>query len=134
MPTGTPHMDAAKLRAILPGVPLVESPFFEEIAAGSGFDAETDRIAADLNRNGFAVLRFPDEQFDVRAENIKQNLASRFDFAAWRAEGWKGGGMRVQDAWAFDPDVRALALNPSIIKLLSDIFGRKAWAFQTLNF
>jgi hypothetical protein len=127
-------MDAAKLRAILPGVPLVESPFFEEIVAASGFDAETARIATDLNKNGFAVLRFPDAEFDARAERIKQNLASHFDFAAWRAEGWKQGGMRVQDAWTLDPDVHALAVNQRIVKILSDIFGRKAWPFQTLNF
>ena len=127
-------MDAAKLRAILPGVPLVESPFFEEIAAASGFDGETARVARDLNKNGFAVLRFPDDEFDARAERIKQNLAPRFDFAAWRAEGWKAGGMRVQDAWTFDADVHALAVNPRIIKILSDIFGRKAWPFQTLDF
>jgi hypothetical protein len=127
-------MDAAKLRAMLPGVPLVESPFFEEIAAASGFDGETARVARGLNKDGFAVLRFPDEEFDVRADKIKQNLAPRFDFAAWRAEGWKGGGMRVQDAWTLDPDVRALAVNPRVIKILSEIFGRKAWPFQTLNF
>jgi hypothetical protein len=127
-------MDAAKLRAILPGVPLVESPFFEEIAAVSGFDAETARIARDLNKDGFAVLRFPDGEFHARAERIKQNLASRFDFAAWRADGWKLGGMRIHDAWTFDPDVRGLAVNPRIIKILSAIFGRKAWPFQTLNF
>jgi hypothetical protein len=134
MPTGTPRMDAAKLRAILPGVPLVESPFFEEIVAASGFDAETARIATDLNKNGFAVLRFPDAEFDARAERIKQNLAPRFDFTAWRADGWKHGGMRVQDAWTFDPDVHALAVNPRLVKILSEIFGRKAWPFQTLNF
>jgi len=66
-------------------VPLVESPFFEEIAAASGFDAETARIARDLNKDGFAVLRFPDEEFDARAERIKQNLASRLQHS--RADG-----------------------------------------------
>jgi hypothetical protein len=127
-------MDAAKLRAILPGVPLVESPFFDEIAAASDFDSETLRIARDLNEKGFAVLRFPDEQFEDRAARIKQNLAPRFDFVSWRVEEWKHCGMRIQDAWSFDPDVRALAVNARMLKILSDIFGRKAWPFQTLNF
>jgi hypothetical protein len=128
------NMDTAKLRDILPGVPLVESPFFEEIAAASGFDPETSRIARDLNERGFAVFRFPDEQFDDRAARIKQNLASHFDFESWRTDGWKHGGMRRQDAWSFDPDVRALAVNPRVLKILADIFGRKPWPFQTLNF
>jgi hypothetical protein len=127
-------MDVAKLRAILPGIPLVESPFFEEIAAASNFDPETSRIARELNEKGFAVFRFPDEELDDRATRIKQNLAPRFDFASWRAGAWKHHGMRVQDAWSSDPDVRALAVNPRVVKILSDIFGRKAWPFQTLNF
>jgi phytanoyl-CoA dioxygenase PhyH len=128
-------MDAAKLRAILPGVPLIESPFFAEISAASDFDGETARIACELNEKGFAVLRFPDERFDDRAARIKQNLAPRFDFAAWRTHEWQlGEGMRVQDAWTFDADVRAIAANPRILKILAAAFGRKAWPFQTLNF
>ena len=39
-----------------------------------------------------------------------------------------------KDAWTFDRDVHALAVNPRLIKILTDIFGRKAWPFQTLNF
>jgi hypothetical protein len=128
-------VNAVELRSILPGVPLVESPFFEEIAAESHFDSETARVAKELNEKGFAVLRFPDEEFDGRAERIKQNLASRFDLESWRARGWKhSGGMRIQDAWSFDEDVRRIAANQRILKILSDVFGRKAWPFQTLNF
>src|SRR5262249_38221708 len=111
-------MDAAKLRAILPGVPLVESPFFEEIAGASGFDSGTARVARDLNKDGFAVLRFPDDEFDLRAEKIKQRLAPRFDFDTWRVAASQAMGMRIQDAWTFDADVRALAVNPRIIKIL----------------
>jgi hypothetical protein len=132
---GVLNMDAAKLRAMLPGVPLIESPFFEEIASGSDFDEETAHIAKELNEKGFAVLRFPDDQFDQRAERIKQNLAPHFDFNSWRAHGWKqGDSMRVQDAWSFDDDVRAIASNRRVLKILGDIYGRKAWPFQTLNF
>jgi hypothetical protein len=42
---GTLKMDGAKLRALLPGVPIIESPFFEEVVASSNIDAETTRIA-----------------------------------------------------------------------------------------
>jgi Phytanoyl-CoA dioxygenase (PhyH) len=133
--TAKSSMDAAKLRAILPGVPLVESPFFEEIAAAADFDAETARIANDLHEKGFAVLPFPDDEFGERAERIKRNLAPRFDFDDWRKRGWQhNAGMRIQDAWSFDDDVRAIAVNARILKILGDIFGRKAWPFQTLNF
>jgi hypothetical protein len=123
------------LRTILPGVPLVESPFFAEVADGCGFDPETARIAKGLNEKGFALLRFPDENFDERAERMKRNLALRFDFDSWLANEWKrGGGMRIQDAWSFDEDVRAIAANRRVLKILGDVFGRRAWPFQTLNF
>jgi hypothetical protein len=128
-------MDSEKLKTLLPGVPLVESPFFDEIANVSGFDAETLRIASDLSINGIAVFRFPDDEFSERAERIKAALGPRFDFSSWRAGGWKhGGGMRIQDAWRFNEDAWALASNAKVLDLLSSIYGRKAWPFQTLNF
>ena len=127
--------DGGKLRSLLLGVPLVETPFFEEIAKGSSFDDETLRIAKALNQDGIAVFRFPDNEFDERAERIKAHLAPRFDFSAWKAGGWKsGGGMRIPDAWRFDVDVRAIAANTRVLALLSSVYGRKAWPFQTLNF
>ncbi|QXE07175.1 hypothetical protein BJG93_08595 [Paraburkholderia sprentiae WSM5005] len=41
---------------LLPGVPFVESPFFERIFSDPAIDEETRRIARDLNENGFAVF------------------------------------------------------------------------------
>jgi len=128
-------MDGSKLKAILPGVPDVESPFFEEIMDTRGFDAETRRIATDLHEHGYAVLRFPDDELEARAERIKRGLAPHFDFDTWRATGWaRNEGLRLMDAWTFDTDVRAIACNRRIMEILTDIFGRRAWPFQTLNF
>lgn len=127
--------DGAKLRAMLPGVPLVESPFFDEIAATCAFDPETARIAKDLNEKGFAILRFPDAGIDERAARIKRNLASNVDLDAWRATRWSQNlGLRIPDAWRFDEDVHAIAANRRIMQILGDVFGRRAWPFQTLNF
>jgi hypothetical protein len=126
--------DGLKLKSLLPGVPIVESPFFEEITKGLSLDTETLRIAKALNEDGIAVFRFPDDEFEERAARIKARLAPRFDFSGWRAGGWKSGGMRIGDAWRFDEDVRAVAANARVLTLLSAIYGRKAWPFQTLNF
>src|SRR5215470_13693750 len=102
-------MDAAT-RNPLPGVPLVESPLFPEVLAQSDWDVETRRIAADLHEKGYAVFDFPDPQFDTRAAAIRQRLAPSFDMGQWRAAGWqRGEGLRVQDAWRNDSDVRAFA-------------------------
>lgn len=119
----------------LPGVPVVESPFFEALAAAHHFDDHTLRVARDLNRDGFAVIDFPDPDFDAVAERIKANLHNRFDWPDWRDRGFAAGEcLRVQDAWQSDADVRRLATNLALIELLSKLFGREAWPFQTLNF
>jgi hypothetical protein len=50
--------DCVRLRSLLPGVPLVESAFFEEIAKGSSFDTETLRVAKALNEDGIEFSAF----------------------------------------------------------------------------
>jgi ectoine hydroxylase-related dioxygenase (phytanoyl-CoA dioxygenase family) len=45
-----------------------------------------------------------------------------------------GGKARVQDAWRRCPSVRALANSPVVSRLLSAVYGRRAFPFQTLNF
>ncbi|HET7593579.1 MAG TPA: phytanoyl-CoA dioxygenase family protein [Rhodanobacteraceae bacterium] len=123
--------DTVTPERLLAGVPRIESPFFDEIFARLDPDAETLRVARDLHDRGFAVIDFPDEDFERHAEAIKHDLGERFDLGAWRK---KGGSMRIQDAWTFHPDVRALAVNKHILELLSLLYGRSAWPFQTLNF
>jgi hypothetical protein len=38
------------------------------------------------------------------------------------------------EGWKFNENVRRLATNQRIIDILTTLFGRKAWPFQTLNF
>jgi hypothetical protein len=117
----------------LPGVPAVESPFSAQIFASA--DAETQRVARDLARDGFAVIEFPDADFDRIAEDIKANLKDRYDWDFYRQTGHANGdGLRLQDAWYFDANVKRIACNEEIIALLSRLYGRRAWPFQTLNF
>lgn len=128
-------MDGNRLKGLLPGVPLIESPFFDDIVGTCGFDDETRRIAVDLHAQGYATLRFPDDELPQRAERIKTRLSPHFDLDEWRRTGWaRNEGLRLLDAWTFDDDVRAIATNPRIARILADVFGRRAWPFQTLNF
>lgn len=119
----------------LPGVPHVESPFFAAILKHSDFDAETRRVATDLFTKGYAVIDFPEPDFERMAETIKHDLHSQFNFQYWKDVGHPHGiSLRLQDAWKFDENVRLLASNRHIIDLLTRVYGRKAWPFQTLNF
>lgn len=120
--------------AIFPGVPRIESPAFAtDLLADLTPDEQA--IALSLNQRGYAVIDFPDPEVDERIARIKANLSPRFgipfdDPAADKTRGER----RVQDAWQFDEDVRAIAANPAMLALLGKLYGRAAFPFQTLNF
>jgi hypothetical protein len=119
----------------LPGVPHVESPFFARIFSDPAIDDATRKIAFDLAHQGYAVFDFPDPDFERKAETIKHDLHGAFDFQRWREAGHAQGiSLRVQDAWRTHADVRDIACNRSVLDLLSKLYGRQAWPFQTLNF
>jgi len=118
-----------------PGVPLVESPVFGAEIERMELTPEERKIALALNRDGFAVLDFPDPDIDMRINRIRRELAPRFGFDDNDPECIKLGCLsRIQDAWASHPDVQAIAANPTVIDLLSRLYGRHAFPFQTLNF
>jgi len=116
----------------LPGVPHVESPLFDTIFRQKALPAETMRVARDLRRDGYAVFDFPDPDFHRKADTIIRRLDNLFDWNGWH----KGTtpNLRVEDAWKTLPEVKDIASNPQVIKLLSDLYGRPAFPFQTLNF
>jgi hypothetical protein len=117
----------------LPGIPLIESPFFaawlEELRVE---DPELVPVAEQLHTQGFAVLRFPDPDFDARAERIKTSLHPLYDWAGHREN--PGRGLRLQDAWKTHEDVKSLAVNERVLQILGRLYGRRAIPFQTLNF
>jgi hypothetical protein len=119
----------------LPGLPLIESPLFPALKPSQGFTEEQARIAIDLHERGYAILDFPDDAIETRIENIKRNLGPRFGINFEDPTSDKTiGERRIQDAWVFDEDVRAIAANEAVLDLLSKLYGRRAFPFQTLNF
>jgi hypothetical protein len=112
----------------LPGVPLVESPFFSQDV---DLLPEAYRgVARQLNENGYAVFDFPDPLFDRKAEAIKSALTAKFDWG----NPANCASQRVQDAWRFDENIRSLAANPAVMAMLAALYGRTPIPFQTLNF
>lgn len=119
----------------LPGLPLIESPLFPALAASGELTAEEARIGLDLHLKGYAVLDFPDGEIDARIDRIRRNLGPRYGIAFDDPESDKTTGeRRIQDAWKFDDDVRAIATNQAMLDLLAKLYGRAAFPFQTLNF
>ncbi len=95
----------------------------------------TIAAARHYREHGWVAIDFPDPEIDAVAERIKKDLNPRYDWDRWRSSGWRNNeGLRIQDAYKFNPDVRRVASNPKILALLSALYGRQAWPFQTLNF
>jgi hypothetical protein len=108
--------------------PWVESPFFERTLAGLGLSPELQAIARKYHDDGYFVL---DEVItDDQADSICEEVAGCFEppFPPGSDSAHR------QDAWTNSPGVRALACHQSIIELLSTLYGRPAFPFQTLNF
>ncbi len=128
-------MSISEHTQLLPGVPFIESPLFDTLIDESDLSSEEISIARQLNERGFAVIDFPDRDLSSRIDRIKTNLAPRYTVDMENPDTIKAqGDQRIQDAWRFDDDVRAIATNRAVIGLLEKLYGRRAFPFQTLNF
>lgn len=118
-----------------PGMPLIESPLFAASVGTLGLTEDEMRIATSLHEKGYAVFDFPDVEIDCRIERIRQSLGPRYgiDFDDPGSDKTIGE-RRIQDAWKTDADVKAIASNRKVLDLLSKLYGRAAFPFQTLNF
>lgn len=121
--------DQSNYISCLPGVPSVESPFFDEL-----FDDGDPRysIAVTLREKGFVVIDFPDPEIDDIATRLQRDLYPLYDWDSWNAGA--PADMRHMDSWRINADVRRIATNRWIIDLLGYLYGRPAFPFQTLNF
>src|SRR4051812_3647636 len=121
--------------SLLPGIPLIESPLFPTATDTFGADDDARQIAGSLRSNGYAIVTFPELDFDVVAARVKEQLAAELDLEGWRRDGWsRNADVRIQDAWTRAPDVRRLAVNARILEILSLAYGRRAFPFRTQNF
>lgn len=120
---------------LLPGIPIVESPLFETLLSQLDLSAQEEGIARSLHERGYAVIDFPDDEILDRIDRIKARLSRNYpDALSDPAADKLLGDLRVQDAWRQDDDVRTIAANANIQSLLSRLYGRSAFPFQTLNF
>jgi ectoine hydroxylase-related dioxygenase (phytanoyl-CoA dioxygenase family) len=85
-----------------------------------------------FERDGYLILDstgIPTETLDA----IVEDLAPRYGEPRVE-EGVTYRWRRVQEAWKFSPNVKALALAPPVLSLLDDLYERKPIPFQTINF
>jgi len=116
---------------LLPGVPLIESPFFDKIAE-EVWSGEDLRIAKDLNKNGYSIINLNDADLLSCISGIKEDYINKYNWKDFQS--LNDGSLRVQDAWQDDDRVKKIATNTYVNSLLSRLYGKQAFPFQTLNF
>lgn len=117
---------------VLPGIPLVNSPLFPELKSSGAFGRHV-ALAEQLHTQGFAVLDLGRDRVGALASEIRDALHEVLDLTEWRASGGRLD-RRIQDAWQTVRAVKALALDSMVLEVLEALWGRKPFAFQTLNF
>jgi len=116
--------DAERTDLEPPRAPWVESPRLDDHLNAIHADEELRSFATALARDGLAIIDFD----DARTSGL-------IDGAVRETDGYFTGGVtRVQDTWRRSPAVRALAVHPKVMRLLQGAYGRRPFAFQTLNF
>lgn len=102
-------------------VPNYENPF-QNLNSLTTIEKQ---ISNDLKTKGFSVFNFPEKNFETLANSIQEKLHDYFKKDL--------PGQRIQDAIHIN-EVKKIASNPKIISILSKVYGRLAFPFQTLNF
>lgn len=104
----------------LPDVPLVETGDEACAALVSQYPQYTETIRS-LNEQGYAVIEpaFDADDLDAVDDWCLQALAHT---------------SRVQDGWIELAAIGRLAVHAPVLDLLSKLYGRRAFPFQTLNF
>jgi hypothetical protein len=105
-------------------LPPLESPFAERFLEPVPAEHPLRGLVLRFARDGFVTLDLEIEGFDEIARRITGDLAGRYT----------EGNRRVQEAWYFQQDVRALACRRQVLDLLAFLDQREPIPFQTLDF
>jgi hypothetical protein len=111
------------------GLPWTDSPFFERLVTSVDLDSRLLKLVRDFAQNGYVVIdpEIPPKVLD----GAVRDLRDRFQPGS---SSYYSDDRRVQDAWNFSDNVRAVATAPRVIELLKLLYRRPPIPFQTLNF
>ena len=107
-------------------VPTYDNPFlFEKL------DSYQKMLAKKMREDGFIILEFPDKELIYKSKIIQNEINS--DKFQNHTESRNDSKDRLQDAFEIK-EINEIAINEDIIKLLTNLYGKKAFPFQTLTF
>lgn len=115
-------------------LPLVDSPFFEQIFSQLILDKETKKLVKQFAEQGYVIIDdLGIENIAETTDRIVKDLTPIYGDKGKVESAWIYND-RIQDAWTFNQDVKKIATSPKIINLLKILYQRKPIPFQTLNF
>ncbi|MBM5815150.1 MAG: phytanoyl-CoA dioxygenase family protein [Cyanobacteria bacterium K_Offshore_surface_m2_239] len=117
----------------LTGQPLIDRADFPELLA-SGHFGRWSKEASALHDHGYCVLNLATPSFLDGLEDVIRSLEPLLAEPLSLWEQGEGSPPRLQDGWLQHASIRGLALEPVVLDLLSTVYGREPFAFQTLNF
>ena len=117
--------------SFISGIPLIETPGFDNFVDQLDWTDNEKRAALDLYNDGFAVISFPEPEFDMWADKCIARLTQEIDQDHWKTH---KSGQRLSHAWKYCDEVVKIACHANVIDILSKLYGREAFPFQTLNF
>lgn len=121
------------MRLDLTEQPLIDRPDYEQLKVRGQFN-KWEQEAESMHLNGFCMLKDQSPEHHTNIKNVIHDLEPMLNKHLTEWEAGRVGAPRIQDAWKEFESVRRLAVQPSILSLLETIYGRKPFAFQTLNF
>ncbi|WP_287521680.1 phytanoyl-CoA dioxygenase family protein [Okeania sp. SIO2C2] len=118
----------------LMNLPLVDSPFFEQIFSQLTLDKDTKKLVKQFAEQGYVIIDdLGIENITETTDRIVKDLTPIYGDKGKVESAWIYHD-RIQDAWTFNQDVKKIATSPKIINLLKILYQREPIPFQTLNF
>ena len=108
-------------------VPRYENPFFDM----SLLDEIEKEVSEKLAQDGFCVIDFPLDNIESVSNSLIDKLEIHFKEES--VDGKIHPRQRLQNGIDVE-EVNLIAGNKRIIEILSNVYGKKAFPFQTLNF
>lgn len=113
--------------------PLIDRQDYEQLSKKGQF-AQWDKEAESMHHRGFCLLSNQTPEHLCNIRDVINDLEPILSDQLKEWEAGRTGAPRIQDAWKEFKSVRRLAIDPGILGLLERLYGRKPFAFQTLNF
>ncbi|MBX9950615.1 MAG: phytanoyl-CoA dioxygenase family protein [Candidatus Obscuribacterales bacterium] len=117
-------MNTSTPTSLLRQTPWVEDPDFELLLKSRKLSERDSSMAREFARDGFLIIESADLFDDVDINALKEFVIAHPGSAH----------NRITDGWKDCPEIKKIACNPEILRVIEFLYEREVIPFQTLNF